>query len=77
VTYLLRPGESTLRREAGGGAQPVIERVRVFRLTYLDRAGAETTDPEAVIAVRIRLDVGESGAAVRMETQATLRNRLW
>ena len=55
----------------------MIERVRVFRLTYLDRAGAETTDPEAVIAVRIRLDVGESGAAVRMETQATLRNRLW
>jgi hypothetical protein len=77
VTYLLRPGESTLRRDAGGGAQPLIERVRAFRLTYLDREGAETTDPEAVIAVRIRLEVGEPGAAIRMETQATLRNRLW
>jgi len=25
VTYLLRPGESILRRDAGGGAQPVVE----------------------------------------------------
>jgi len=78
VTYLLRAGESTLRRDAGGGAQPVIEGVRVFRLTYLDRAGAETTDPDAVIAVRVRLEVGGGGGSgVLMETQATLRNRLW
>ena len=76
VTYLLRAGESTLRRDAGGGAQPVIEGVRVFRLTYLDRAGAETTDPDAVIAVRVRLEI-EGGGGVLMETQATLRNRLW
>lgn len=77
VTYVLRAGESTLRRDAGGGAQPVIERVRAFRLTYLDRAGAETTDPEAVIAVRVRLEVGGDGPGALMETQATLRNRLW
>lgn len=77
VTYLLRPGESTLRRDAGGGAQPVIERVRRFHLTYLDRDGAETGDPAAVIAVRVRLEVGEAGAGVLMEAQATLRNRLW
>ena len=77
VTYLLRAGESTLRRDAGGGAQPVINGVRGFRLTYLDRDGAETTDPEAVIAVRVRLEVGRDGAGVLMETQATLRNRLW
>lgn len=77
VTYVLRAGESTLRRDAGGGAQPVIEGVRAFRLTYLDRAGAETTDPEAVIAVRIRLEVGDGGAGALMETHATLRNRLW
>ena len=77
VTYVLRAGESTLRRDAGGGAQPVIERVRAFRLTYLDREGAETTDPEAVVAVRVRLEVGADGAGVLMETQATLRNRLW
>jgi type IV pilus assembly protein PilW len=81
VTYVLRAGESTLRRDAGGGAQPVINGVRAFRLTYLDRAGAETTDPAAVIAVRVRLEVGGDGggdgAGVLMETQATLRNRLW
>jgi type IV pilus assembly protein PilW len=77
VTYLLRPGETILRRDAGGGAQPVVEQVRAFRLTYLDRAGAETTDAAAVTAVRIRLEVGETGSAVVVETQATLRNLLW
>jgi len=58
VTYLLRVGETILRRDAGGGAQPVINGVRAFRLTYLDRAGLETVDPAAVTAVRIRLEVG-------------------
>jgi type II secretory pathway component PulJ len=77
VTYLLRPGERILRRDAGGGAQPVIEEVRELRLSYLDRAGAPTSDPAAVTAVRIRLEVGEAGSAVVVETQATLRNLLW
>jgi type IV pilus assembly protein PilW len=77
VTYLLRPGETILRRDAGGGAQAVVEQVLAFRLTYLDRAGAETTDAAAVTAVRIRLEVGEAGSAVIVETQATLRNLLW
>ena len=58
VTYLLRAGESILRRDAGGGAQPVINGVRALRLTYLDREGVETTDPAAVIAVRVQLEVG-------------------
>jgi type II secretory pathway component PulJ len=77
VTYVLRAGESILRRDAGGGAQPVINDVRAFRLTYLDRDGRETADPAAVIAVRARLEVGADGAGVAMEAQATLRNRLW
>lgn len=77
VTYLLRAGERILRRDAGGGAQPVIEDVRGFRLTYLDRVGLPTTDAAAVTAVRIRLEVGGEGAGVLMETQATLRNLLW
>jgi hypothetical protein len=77
VTYVLRAGETTLRRDAGGGAQPVIEGVRALRLTYLDRAGAETTDPAAVIAVHVRLEVGDGSVGALMETQATLRNRLW
>jgi type IV pilus assembly protein PilW len=77
VTYVLRAGESILRRDAGGGAQPVINGVRALRLGYLDRDGAATTDPAAVVAVRVQLEVGNDGAAVLMETQATLRNRLW
>ncbi len=77
VTYLLRPGETILRRDAGGGAQPVVEGVRGFRLTYLARAGEPTTDPAAVTAVRIRLEIGGNDAGVVMETQATLRNLLW
>lgn len=77
VTYLLRTGETILRRDAGGGAQPVVEGVRGFRLVYLDRAGAATTDPAAVTAVRIRLEIGGADGGVVMETQATLRNLLW
>jgi type IV pilus assembly protein PilW len=79
VTYLLRAGESILRRDAGGGAQPVINGVRAFRLVYLDRTGLETTAPAEVTAVRIHLEVGGpgTGAGVVVETQATLRNLLW
>jgi len=55
----------------------VVEGVRGFRLTYLDRAGAPTTDPAAVTAVRIRLEIGGADGGVVMETQATLRNLLW
>ena len=77
VTYLLRAGETILRRDAGGGAQPVINGARALHLTYLDREGTVTTDPAAVIAVRVRLEVGGDGSRVLMETQATLRNRLW
>jgi len=55
----------------------VINGVRAFRLTYLDRDGLETTDPAAVIAVRVQLEVGGDEGGVLMETQATLRNRLW
>src|SRR5216684_5812802 len=36
VTYLLRPKETTLRRDAGGGAQPLAANVRRFALFYLD-----------------------------------------
>jgi len=74
VTYLLR--DSVLRRDAGGGAQPLVEGVRSLRLTYYDRAGVETTRAAHVTSVRIRLEVGEGGAAVVLESLTTLRN-LW
>jgi type II secretory pathway component PulJ len=44
-----------LRRDAGGGAQPVVNGVRALRLTYADAAGAPTTDPAAVRRVGITL----------------------
>jgi type II secretory pathway component PulJ len=75
VTFLLRPGESTLRRDAGGGAQPIITGVRRFALTYFDAAGLVTADPAAVAAIGIQIDVGLAGPGVTMRTQATLRNR--
>ncbi len=74
VTFLLRPGETVLRRDAGGGAQPIIEGVRRFSLTYFDRAGAPTTDPSRVASVRIQLGVGLAGPGAVMEAQASVRN---
>ncbi len=75
VTFLLRPGESVLRRDAGGGAQPLINGVKRFALTYMDAAGRHTTEAAAVASIEIFVEVGLSGPAVLMQTQATLRNR--
>jgi type II secretory pathway component PulJ len=44
-----------LRRDAGGGAQPVINGVRALQLAYVDGTGAPTTDPAAVRLVSITL----------------------
>ena len=74
VTYLLRPGETTLRRDAGGGAQPLAESVRRFALSYLDGSGAPTADPLQVASVRIEIEAGRVGAEATMSTMVTLRN---
>jgi prepilin-type N-terminal cleavage/methylation domain-containing protein len=78
VTVLLRPGERILRREAGGGAQPLVEGVRRFRLQYFDRTRAPTADPARVVLIRMTVQTGRPhpGPAVLMETEVTLRNRL-
>ena len=75
VTFVLRPGESILRRDAGGGAQPMINGVKRFVVTYFDPAGLATTDPDAVASIRIQIEVGLAGPSVAMRTQAALRNR--
>jgi prepilin-type N-terminal cleavage/methylation domain-containing protein len=74
VTYLLRSGETTLRRDAGAGAQPIVEGVRRLVLAYFDRDGAATTDPARVAFVRIELEVGMGAPAALMMTQVMLRN---
>ena len=74
VTFVLRPGDSVLRRDAGAGAQPVIEDVRRLAFAYFDRGGAVAVDPSAIALVRITLEVGHGGSRVIMETAVSLRN---
>ena len=51
--FVLRPGESILRRDAGGGCAAHHQRRQRLTLTYFDRAGLATTDPAAVASIRI------------------------
>ena len=82
VTYLLRG--TTLRRNAGGGAQPVVQGVERLRFVYLDAAGVATADPKAIRTVEVSITAaperaGASGATghvgVVMTTSVRLRNR--
>jgi type II secretory pathway component PulJ len=74
VTFLLRPGDTVLRRDAGGGAQPIVEDVHRLTLTYLDRAGAPASDPAAIALVHISLEVGRAGSRSVVQTSVALRN---
>lgn len=72
-----------LRRDAGGGAQPVINGVQALTLAYFDGAGASTADPAAVRRVAItlvtRADHATSllarGLGAAFMTEVHLRNR--
>lgn len=74
VTYRWDSGARILRRDAGGGAQPVINDVASLHLEYYDAAGAPTLDPARVRAVRVRLEVGARPPRTVVETHAALRN---
>jgi type II secretory pathway component PulJ len=72
-----------LRRDAGGGAQPVVNGVQSLALAYVDATGAPTTDPAAVRRVTITL-VTRADHATSLQsrhltavftTDAHLRNR--
>ena len=81
ITYLLR-ADGVLRRDAGAGAQPIVEGVRRLEFAYFDRGAAPTADPARVRAIRIRIQTGASWAGVLprlspgvlMETEVALRN---
>lgn len=82
ITYLLRG--TTLRRNAGGGAQPVIEGVQALAFTYLDAEGVPTAAPERIrtvtIAMTVRPDLSlgsrpVDALGVTVQTQVRLRNR--
>ena len=51
-----------LRRDAGGGAQPVVNGVRALTLAYFDAAGAPTTVPGAVRRIAVTLVTGADRA---------------
>lgn len=76
ITYSLTG--RTLRRNAGGGAQPLIEGVESLSFAYLDEGGSPTTIAEEIRAVVVSITTGPSGSrsgVVSMTTQVRLRNR--
>lgn len=75
VTYSLTGG--TLRRNAGGGAQPMIEGVESLAFVYLDGDGdpARTADDIRSVVITITTRPDSRGPGVSMTTQVRLRNR--
>ena len=64
--------DSILRRNAGGGAQPVANGVQALNLRYFDAADQPTTDPAAVRSVELTL---RTGVGTSLHTRVRLRNR--
>ncbi len=67
-----------LRRDAGGGAQPIVENVLALALAYFDVAGTPTTVPDDVRTVAITLTTESSlpgAGTTTMSTMVRLRNR--
>jgi hypothetical protein len=72
---------ATLRRDAGGGAQPVIDGVRSFALDYLDASGhAAVTAAEARMVVitlvtEAAWELADRSVVTTYSTRVRLRNR--
>ncbi|MGH7355945.1 MAG: PilW family protein [Candidatus Rokuibacteriota bacterium] len=83
VAWLLRG--DVLRRDAGGGAQPVVGDVRAFRLGYLDARDQPTAVPGDVRTVTVTLTTGAAAtggglvspaaSTTTLATRVRLRNR--
>ena len=79
VTWQLSAG--VLRRNAGAGAQPIVNGVRALTLSYLDADSRLTTAPASVRTIVITLTTepehpGAGGATLtRLTTEVRLRNR--
>lgn len=82
-TITWRLADDILRRDAGGGAQPIVNGVRTFSLTYLTATGVVTSNPSAVRSVHIELTTeptrttGPPGSDIvsTLATTVRLRNR--
>jgi len=72
---------ATLRRDAGAGAQPIVDGVRSFALEYLDAAGHAVENPDEIRTVGITLvteaawDLADRSVVTRFATRVRLRNR--
>jgi Tfp pilus assembly protein PilW len=79
VTWQLSAG--VLRRNAGAGAQPIVNGVRALAFSYFDAESRPTTSPAAVRTVVIALTTepehpGAGGATLtKLTTEVRLRNR--
>ncbi len=81
ITWLLRG--TTLRRDAGGGAQPVLNGVLDLQFTYLDGLRRGTATPDQVRSVVIAITAGPARAlaptpfaiVATATTEVRLRNR--
>jgi type II secretory pathway component PulJ len=74
ITWKLDAG--ILRRDAGGGAQPIVNGVRALALRYFDADDAPTAVPEHVRSVEITLTTGPTGTTPGADTTVTTRVRL-
>ena len=82
-TIVWRLDKDILRRDIGGGGQPVINGVRALAFAYFDAAGAPTTAPAAVRTVRVTLSTRadharstpSAGLGASLTTEIRLRNR--
>ena len=82
-TITWRLAGDVLRRDAGGGAQPVTNGVRALTLAYADAKGVPTLDPLAVRRITITLTTRPAHAPTpttrpfitTLTTDVTLRNR--
>jgi type II secretory pathway component PulJ len=67
---------TTLRRDAGGGAQPIVNGARALAFAYFDAEGAPTTAPSSVRSVRVTLSTGPIGVGPGVLTTVTTHVRL-
>jgi hypothetical protein len=76
-TITWRLAGTVLRRDGGGGAQPIVDGVRSLVLEYLDAARRPTAVPAEVRTVVITLTTEGAGGigALTLTTQTRLRTR--
>ncbi|MDR7420305.1 MAG: prepilin-type N-terminal cleavage/methylation domain-containing protein [Armatimonadota bacterium] len=76
VTFQHNPRQHEVERRVGVGTTNLAALVRRVEFVYLDRHGASTTQPAAVVRLRVRLIVtARDNQPVVVESDVALRNR--